>query len=442
MFGLLFFIIWGGSNLKFDKSSLHFEKAKMFIPGGVNSPVRAFKSVGMDPLFIARAQGARVFDVDNNEFIDYVCSWGPLILGHSHPQVVEAVQKAALLGTSYGASHPGEVELAEMICQAIPSIDMVRLVNSGTEAAMSAIRLARAYTQRDKIIKFAGCYHGHADSFLIQAGSGLLTGGVPNSPGVPAGLTRDTIVCRYNDLDSVRLAFDKIGDEIAAVIIEPMAGNMGLVLPDVEFLHGLRELTTEYGALLIFDEVITGFRVTYGGLQNLLGIKPDLTCLGKVIGGGLPVGAYGGQRDIMRLVAPEGPVYQAGTLSGNPLAVAAGIATLKLLRDGEIYDDLEVKTYILETRLRTVFEETGIPVAINRYGSMFCLFFSEEEVTDYESAIKADTKMYNQFFSGMLERGIYLPPSQFEVCFVSSAHGMEDIDQTSEIARLVLESMA
>lgn len=427
--------------MKFDKSSCYFEKARMVIPGGVNSPVRAFKSVGMEPIFIARGEGARVFDVDNNEFIDYVGSWGPLILGHSHPLVVEAVQKAALSGTTYGAPHPGEIELAEMICQAIPSIDMVRLVNSGTEAAMSAIRLARAYTKRDKIIKFAGCYHGHADSFLIQAGSGLLTGGVPTSPGVPAGLIGDTIVCRYNDLDSVKAVFDQMGTSIAAVIIEPMAGNMGLVLPDVEFLHGLRELTSAHEALLIFDEVITGFRVTYGGLQNLLGIQPDITCLGKIIGGGLPVGAYGGRKEIMGMMAPEGSVYQAGTLSGNPLAVAAGIATLQLLRDGEIYDDLEVKTYVLETRLRTVFEETGIPVAINRYGSMFCLFFSEEEVTDYESALKADTRMYKAFFAGMLERGIYLPPSQFEVCFVSSAHEMKDIDRTAETARQVLEAM-
>lgn len=427
--------------MKFEKSSCYFEKAKAAIPGGVNSPVRAFKSVGMDPLFIARGEGPRVFDVDGNEFIDYVGSWGPLILGHSHPQVVEAVQKAALSGTSYGAPHPGEIELAEMICRAIPSIDKVRLVNSGTEAAMSAIRLARAYTKRDKIIKFAGCYHGHADSFLIQAGSGMLTGGVPTSPGVPAGLISDTIVCRYNDLDSVREVFENLGAKIAAVIVEPMAGNMGLVLPDIEFLHGLRELTAVNGALLIFDEVITGFRVIYGGLQNLLGINPDLTCLGKIIGGGLPVGAYGGRGEIMDLMAPEGPVYQAGTLSGNPLAVAAGIATLKLLSDGERYDDLEVKTYVLETRLRTVFEEMGIPVAVNRYGSMFSLFFTEEEVTDYESALTADTNMYSKFFAGMLEQGIYLPPSQFEVCFISSAHEMRDIDKTAEAVWQVLNAM-
>jgi len=396
----------------------------------------------MDPVFIARGEGARVFDVDGNEYIDYVCSWGPLILGHAHPQVVEAIQKATRDGTSYGAPHPGEVELAEMICQAIPSIDKVRLVNSGTEAAMSAVRLARAYTRRDKIIKFAGCYHGHADSFLIQAGSGLMTGGVPTSPGVPAGLAGDTIVCPYNDLEVVRAAFELKGAEIAAVIVEPMAGNMGLVLPDIEFLHGLRELCTAWGSLLIFDEVITGFRVTYGGLQNLLGIKPDLTCLGKIIGGGLPVGAYGGRKEIMDLIAPEGPVYQAGTLSGNPLAVAAGIATLKLLRADNFYDDLNVKTYILETRLRTIFEETGIPVAINRYGSMFSLFFTEEEVTDYESVLTADTKMYSRFFAGMLEQGIYLPPSQFEVCFVSAAHRLEEIERTAEAVWRVFNGLA
>ncbi len=427
--------------MKSEKSSSYFKKAQKVIPGGVNSPVRAFKSVGMNPLFIARAEGARVFDVDGNEFIDYVCSWGPLILGHSHPRVVEAIQKAALEGTSYGAPHPGELELAEMICQAIPSIDKVRLVNSGTEATMSAIRLARAYTKRDKIIKFAGCYHGHADSFLIQAGSGLLTSGIPSSPGVPGSLINDTIVCRYNDLDSVRLVFENLQDEIAAVIIEPMAGNMGLVLPDVEFLHGLRELTTTYGALLIFDEVISGFRVTYGGLQNLLGIEPDLTCLGKIIGGGLPVGAYGGRKGIMDLMAPEGPVYQAGTLSGNPLAVAAGTATLKLLQNRDYYDDLGVKAYVLETSLRTVFEEIGIPVTINRYGSMFSLFFTEEEVTDYESALTADTTIYSKFFAGMLEQGIYLPPSQFEVCFVSLAHEMKDIDRTSEAVWQVLSTL-
>ena len=428
--------------MKFVRSSSLFSKARTVIPGGVNSPVRAFKSVGMEPLFITRGQGARIFDADGNEFIDYVGSWGPLILGHSHPRVVEAIQTAAGMGTSYGAPHQGEVELAEMICQAIPSMDMVRLVNSGTEATMSAIRLARAFTRRDKIVKFAGCYHGHADSFLIQAGSGLLTGGVPTSPGVPADLIGNTIVCRYNDLDSVRTVFEQMGTEIAAVILEPMAGNMGLVLPDIEFLHGLRELTAGHEALLIFDEVITGFRVTYGGLQNLLGIEPDLTCLGKIIGGGLPVGAYGGRCDIKRMMAPEGPVYQAGTLSRNPLAVAAGIATLKILEAGELYDDLETKTYVLETRLRTVFEETGLPVAINRYGSMFSIFFTEEDVTDYESALKADTRMYARFFSGMLERGIYLPPSQFETCFVSAAHDIKDIDQTADAVRQVIEAMA
>ncbi len=428
--------------MKIARSSSLFARARAVIPGGVNSPVRAFRSVGMEPLFIIRAQGSRIFDADGNEFIDYVGSWGPLILGHSHPRVVEAVQTAAQMGTSYGAPHEGEVELAEMICQAIPSIDMVRLVNSGTEAAMSAVRLARAFTRRDKIVKFAGCYHGHADSFLIQAGSGLLTGGVPTSPGVPEDLIANTIVCRYNDLDSVRTVFEQMGTEIAAVILEPMAGNMGLVLPDVEFLRGLRQLTASHGALLIFDEVITGFRVTYGGLQNLVEIEPDLTCLGKIIGGGLPVGAYGGRRDIMKMMAPEGPVYQAGTLSGNPLAVAAGIATLKVLKTGNIYDDLERKTSVLETRLRTVFEETGLRVTINRYGSMFSIFFTEEDVTDYESALTADTGMYARFFAGMLERGIYLPPSQFETCFVSAAHEDEDIERTAEAVRQVVEAMA
>lgn len=421
------------------KSQQLFEQAKLFIPGGVNSPVRAFKSVGMTPLFIEKAIGSHIFDVDGNEYIDLVGSWGPLILGHSHPQVVEAIQKATLAGTSYGAPHYGEIQLAEMICDAFPSIDKVRLVNSGTEAAMSAVRLARAFTKRDKIVKFAGCYHGHADTFLIQAGSGLLTGGVPTSPGVPAGLINDTIVCRYNDLDSVRAVFEgEGGRKIAAIIVEPMAGNMGLVLPDIEFLYGLRELCTEYGSLLIFDEVISGFRVTYGGLQNLLGVEADLTCLGKIIGGGLPVGAYGGRREIMDIIAPEGPVYQAGTLSGNPLAVAAGIATLKILRDESCYDKLDVNSYVLETRLRTVFEETEAEVAINRYGSMFSLFFTGEEVTDYESAMTADVNKYRNFFAGMLKQGVYLPPSQFEVCFLSCAHNEEDVEKTAEAVWCVL----
>jgi glutamate-1-semialdehyde 2,1-aminomutase len=395
----------------------------------------------MNPIFIDSARGSKIYDVDGNEYIDFVGSWGPLILGHAHPEVVAAVQDTAARGTSFGASHPGEVELAEMICRAFPSIDEVRLVNSGTEAAMSAVRLARAYTRRDKIIKFTGCYHGHADSFLIQAGSGLLTSGIPTSPGVPASLAADTIVCPYNDPEAVGEVFARAGEQIAAVIVEPMAGNMGLVLPDIEFLHGLREITQEYGSILIFDEVITGFRVKYGGLQDLVGVKPDLTCLGKIIGGGLPVGAYGGNRKIMNLLAPEGPVYQAGTLSGNPLAVAAGIASLKILRSGDWYDRLDVLTHELESRIRTILEETGMALALNRYGSMFSLFFTEQLVTDYESALTSDTDLYKSYFKGMLERGIYLPPSQFEVCFVSCAHSPEDIEKTGQALWEVLSEL-
>ncbi|MGE5372585.1 MAG: glutamate-1-semialdehyde 2,1-aminomutase [Solirubrobacterales bacterium] len=424
--------------MRTDQSERLFERARAVIPGGVNSPVRAFRSVGSNPRFIERAQGARLYDVDGNEYIDYVGSWGPLILGHAHPEIVEAIREAAVRGTSYGATHPGEVELAEMICAAFPGMERVRLVNSGTEAAMSAIRLARAFTGRNKVIKFAGCYHGHADAFLIQAGSGLMTQGVPSSPGVTPGCAADTIICQYNDLYSVRDAFDQAGEEIAAIIVEPVAGNMGLVLPEKEFLVGLREMTREFGALLIFDEVITGFRVTYGGMQTITGIVPDLTCLGKIIGGGLPVGAYGGEKRIMEMMAPEGPVYQAGTLSGNPLAVAAGMATLKLLRDGQIYEGLEVKAYVLHNRIRTVIENEYLPAVLNRLGSMLCLFFSEDEVTDYTSAMKADTGLYTRFFHGMLERGIYLPPSQFEVWFVSNAHTIEDIEKTAETAAEVL----
>ncbi|MGE5418378.1 MAG: glutamate-1-semialdehyde 2,1-aminomutase [Acidobacteriota bacterium] len=427
--------------MSIDKSKALFGRARAVIPGGVNSPVRAFKSVGLDPRFIELAAGSKLYDVDGNEYIDYVGSWGPLIMGHAYPEVVEAIKQAAARGTSYGAPHSAEVELAEMICGAFPGMDRVRLVNSGTEAAMSAVRVARAFTGRDKIIKFAGCYHGHADSFLIQAGSGLMTGGVPTSPGVPASLAGDTIVCQYNNYESVHEVFEAQGDKIAAVIVEPMAGNMGLVLPDVEFLHGLRELTREYGSLLIFDEVITGFRVTYGGVQTLLGITPDLTCLGKIIGGGLPVGAYGGKKRVMDMIAPEGQVYQAGTLSGNPLAVAAGISTLKVLSEGDWYEGLEVKTYILHTKIRTALEEMGADFALNRFGSMFSLFFTEEEVHDYESALTADTELYAKFFAGMLQRGIYLPPSQFEVCFVSCAHTLEDIERTAEAAHEVFLEM-
>lgn len=425
-----------------EKSRELFKKACRLIPGGVNSPVRAFRSVGIEPRFIARAEGARVYDVDGNEYIDFVGSWGPMILGHAHPEVIEAVKKAAEKGTSYGACHAGEVELAEMICEAIPSVEMVRLVNSGTEAAMSALRLARACTGRDKVIKFAGCYHGHADSFLIQAGSGLLTGGIPSSPGVPGALADLTIVCRYNDLDSVREIFEQQWEQIAAVIVEPIAGNMGLVLPERGFLEGLREITSQYGSLLIFDEVITGFRVTYGGMQNLLGINPDLTCLGKIIGGGLPLAAYGGKKEYMDMVAPEGPVYQAGTLSGNPLAVAAGIATLKILKEGDWYEGLNVRAYILYNRLRSFLEGPyGEGLTYSHFGSMWSLFFTDAEVRDYDSVMTADTARYSRFFAEMLERGIYLPPSQFEVCFVSCAHTLDDMEQTASAVIEVLQEM-
>lgn len=413
-----------------EKSDQLFKMAKECMPGGVSSPVRAFKAVGLDPLFIKRGQGSKIYDVDGNEFIDYVGSFGPLILGHSHPEVVNAVKEAAVNGTSYGAPCEKELELAQMICSAIPSIEKVRFVNSGTEATMSAIRLARAYTGRNKIVKFEGCYHGHADSFLIKAGSGLLTSGIPNSAGVLEEQARNTLVAKYNDLESVERIFREEGRDIAAVIVEPIAGNMGLVLPDPDFLKGLRKITEYSGSLLIFDEVITGFRICYGGFQNFANITPDLTTLGKIIGGGLPVGAYGGRKEIMSRVAPEGDVYQAGTLSGNPLAMAAGVATLKILQDRDWYDRLEVMTYMLTTRLKTVFEERGLFYTINRIGSMFSIFFTESEVNTYEDVLKCDTEKYAAFYRHLLEEGVYFPPSQFEVCFVSCAHDMEDIDRT------------
>ncbi|MGE5389543.1 MAG: glutamate-1-semialdehyde 2,1-aminomutase, partial [Deltaproteobacteria bacterium] len=382
--------------MKLDRSREMFARALNLIPGGVNSPVRAFKSVGSEPVFIDHAAGARVFDVDGNEYIDYVGSWGPLILGHSHPEVVQAIREAAGRGTSYGAPCCAEIELAEIICAAIPSIEKVRMVSSGTEATMSALRLARAFTGRNKVVKFEGCYHGHADSFLIKAGSGLLTGGVVSSPGVPEHLAQDTLIAGYNDIASVEDLFKEFGQEIAAVIVEPIAGNMGLVLPDLEFLNYLRNITDMYGSLLIFDEVITGFRTRFGGFQDTVGIKPDLTTLGKIIGGGLPVGAYGGRKEIMDLVAPSGSVYQAGTLSGNPLAMAAGAATLNILRDGEWYDRLEVMTYMLTTRLRTVFEEFDLYPCINRLGSMFCVFFTEEEVNSLTQVMTCDVEQYSR----------------------------------------------
>lgn len=429
--------------LKMDKSQELFAVACSLMPGGVNSPVRAFKSVGMEPLFIEKAAGCRVYDVDQNEYIDYVGSWGPLILGHSHPQVVEAIIKTAEKGTSFGALCPEEIELAALITAAIPSMEKIRMVNSGTEAAMSAIRLARAYTGRDKIVKFAGCYHGHGDSFLVQAGSGMLTFGIPSSSGVPAGIAEDTLVADYNDLLSVERIFAEEGPDIAAVIVEPVAGNMGLVLPRREFLAGLRKLTAEHGAVLIFDEVITGFRTCYGGFQNFVDISPDLTTLGKIIGGGLPVGAYGGKKELMDMVAPLGSVYQAGTLSGNPLAMAAGAATLKILQNNDWYERLEVAGYILGARLKKVFEDADRYYTINRFGSMFTIFFNEQDETieDYEAVRRSNDEEYGRFYRQLLEEGVYLPPSQFEVGFISCAHELEDIDRTVNAFARTLEKL-
>ncbi len=408
-----------------------FERAQRVIPGGVSSPVRAFRAVGGQPRFFQRAQGARVWDADGNEYVDYMLSWGPLILGHAPPEVVAAIAEAAQAGTSYGAPTEREVELAEEITRALPSVELVRFVNSGTEAGMSALRLARAFTKRDAVVKFAGCYHGHSDALLVQAGSGVATLGLPDSPGVPAAWTRDTLTAPYNDLDAVESLFKARGAEIAAVIVEPVAGNMGVVPPADGFLAGLRRLCDEHGALLIFDEVITGFRVGRGGAQGLYGVRPDLTLLGKIVGGGLPVGAYGGRRDVMSLVAPAGPVYQAGTLSGNPLAMAAGLATLRALDDA-LYADLERKT----ARLVDGLARTGLRA--NRVGSMSTLFFAREPVVDYASAMKADRQAYAAFFQKMLERGFYFPPAQFEAFFTSRAHDDADVDATISAAKEVL----
>jgi glutamate-1-semialdehyde 2,1-aminomutase len=413
-----------------------FTEAQRYLPGGVDSPVRAFKAVGGNPIFIQRGSGSRVWDEDGNEFIDYVCSWGPLILGHAHPDVVQALKRAAERGTSFGAPTVLETRLARMVCEALPSVDMVRFVNSGTEAAMSAVRLARGFTGRDKIVKFAGCYHGHSDGLLARAGSGVATLGLPDSPGVPAGYTQSTLVAPYNDLDAVRRLFEHHPD-IAAVIVEPVAANMGVILPQPGFLEGLRELTRSSGALLIFDEVITGFRVAYGGAQELYGVMPDLTCLGKVIGGGLPVGAYGGRAEIMRTMAPEGPVYQAGTLSGNPLAMTAGIETLNVLRQGDVYAELERKAARLGEGMADAASRAGMPVHISRVGSLLTAFFTAGPVTNYESAKSADTERFGGFLRQLLERGVYWPPSQFEAAFVSLAHSDNDIETTIEAMKQI-----
>ena len=415
-----------------------FSLAQQYIPGGVNSPVRSFRAVEGTPPFIARGQGSRVWDVDGNEYIDYVCSWGPLALGHAHPAVVEALREAAGNGTSFGAPTEGEVELAQMICEALPSVDSVRLVSSGTEACMSAIRLARAYTGRNKIIKFAGCYHGHADGLLVRAGSGAMTHGIPTSAGVPDSYAQETLVADYNDLASVERYFEEYPGDVAGVIVEPVAGNMGVVPPAEGFLQGLRRVTQEKGAVLIFDEVITGFRVAYGGAQTLYGITPDITSLGKIIGGGLPVGAYGGRREIMEQVAPLGPMYQAGTLSGNPLAVTAGITTLKELQKPGVYEGLDALARRLTDGVAGVFQRAEVPGSINRVQSMFTGFFTGGPVEALAQVEQSDAGQYGRYFHAMLERGVYFAPSQFEAGFVSTAHTEEDIDRTIEAAEAAL----
>lgn len=413
-----------------------FERAVKRIPGGVNSPVRAFGSVGETPRFIVSAKGSHLTDADGNQYLDYVGSWGPMILGHSRPAVLEAVEEACKKGLSFGAATEAEVEMAELICSIVPSIQMVRMVNSGTEAVMSAVRAARGYTKRNKIVKFAGCYHGHSDAMLVKAGSGVMTAGVPDSAGVPAGCTQDTLTAVYNDLKSVEDIFDACGQEIAAVIVEPVAANMGVVLPEDGFLEALRRICTANGSILIFDEVITGFRLSLSGAQGYYGVEPDLTTFGKIIGGGMPVGAYGGRRDIMEMVAPAGPVYQAGTLSGNPVAMAAGLAQILLLRDTpHFYEELHKKSDRLFTGMEAILKEAGSPYQVNHIGSLGCLFFTDQPVRDYASAKTSDTEAFAGYFSHMLKEGIYLAPSQFEAMFVSAAVTEEEIDETLTAVR-------
>ncbi|MCX8131196.1 MAG: glutamate-1-semialdehyde 2,1-aminomutase [Clostridia bacterium] len=417
--------------MKNELSKKLFEKAVEIIPGGVNSPVRAYKSVGLNPPFIKKAKGSKIYDVDGNEYIDYVGSWGPMILGHAHNEVVNEIRRAAEDGTSYGAPTEREVELAQLVCDAVPSVEMIRMVSSGTEAVMSAIRLARGYTDRDRILKFEGCYHGHSDGLLVKAGSGALTTGVPDSAGVPGDFAKNTMTASYNCCEELERVFRACGNEIAAVIVEPVAGNMGVVPPDIEFLRLMRKLTLEHGSLLIFDEVITGFRVSYSGAQGYYGIQPDISVFGKIIGGGMPVGAYGGRKDIMNRISPNGPVYQAGTLSGNPVAMAAGIKTLKILRDNpDIYIELAEKAERLENAFLKSSLKYNIPLAINRVGSVLSAFFTGEKVVDFKTAIKADTKRFAQYFAYILEEGIYAAPSQFEAVFLSHAHTGEDLDRT------------
>jgi len=419
-----------------------FARAKAVIPGGVSSPVRAFKAVGGSPLFVARAEGARFWDEDGRAFVDYVGSWGPMILGHAHPAVVEAVRAAAGRGTSYGAPCAGEVELAERIARLMPAVEKLRFVSSGTEATMSALRVARGFTGRRKILKFDGCYHGHADSLLVAAGSGVATLGIPGSPGVPEGTVADTLVAPFNDTGAVEAAVRAHGSDLAAVIVEPVCGNMGTVAPKPGYLEALREITRRCGSLLIFDEVMTGFRLALGGAQERYGIRPDMSCLGKIMGGGLPAAAYGGRADIMATVAPDGPVYQAGTLSGNPLAMAAGAAVLDLLARPGVYATLEATSARLEDGLRRAARDTGTTVTINRVGSMLTVFFCAGPVTDYASAKTSDTKRFARFFQALLKRGVYLPPAQFEAAFVSLAHGEAEIDATLAAAAEALKESA
>lgn len=434
--------------LNLEKSAAAFEEAKKLMPGGVNSPVRSYRSVDCNPPFIARAEGSHIFDIDGNEYIDYVGSWGPMVVGHAHPQVVKALQEAATRGTSYGAPTLIESQLAKKVMEVYPSMEVIRMVNSGTEATMSALRLARGYTGRNKIVKFIGCYHGHSDSLLVKAGSGMATFGVPDSPGVTPGTAQDTITIPYNDFEAFKAVFAEQGAEIAAVIVEPVAGNMGLVLPKPGYLDLLRKVTTEHGALLIFDEVMCGFRASLGGAQAAYAVKPDLTCLGKIIGGGLPVAAYGGRRDIMEKVSPAGTVYQAGTLSGNPLAMTAGLETLKIITappepgEPDYSRVLTIRTKKLVLGVAQKAREAGVTLQVQQAGSMFGFFFSDKEVTDYETSAAADQEAFKVWFKAMLEQGIYLAPSQFETLFMSGAHTDEEIDRTIEAAGVALKKVA
>lgn len=427
--------------MQINQSSSLFARAQLRIPGGVNSPVRAFKSVRSTPLFIREGKGSHITDVDGNNYIDYIGSWGPLILGHCHPEVMTAIEEALHRGASFGTPTEGEVYLAEMICTAVNSVEMVRLTNSGTEASMAAIRVARGYTGRDKIIKFEGCYHGSVDSLLVKAGSGVMTLGLPDSPGVPASFVEHTLLADFNNLESVTDLFDEYGSEIAAVVLEPVAGNMGMVVPDLDFLKGLRNLCDVHGSLLVFDEVMTGFRVDYGGAQEIFGIIPDMTIFGKVIGGGLPVGAYGGRQDVMLMVAPAGPVYQAGTLSGNPLAVAAGRKTLEILQAPDTYAELSRKSNWLIDEMRQSAGQNGIPFQTNVMGGMFGFFFAEKPVRNYQDAAESDQDRFRKFFMGMLKEGIYLAPSAFESGFISMAHTEEDLEKTAAACHKVMATL-